>query len=52
MFAGDNILTALSVAHECAMVQPEQRLEVVDAKIVDGSLRMNYTVQQVQCINS
>ena len=43
-FAGDNMLTALSVAHECGMVAQSDRIALVEASVVPGE----YTLPQVQ----
>ena len=45
MVTGDNILTAISVARDCKLLQPGTTVIKVEADYLDGQLNVSYTIQ-------
>ena len=47
---GDNILTAISVAHDCKLIRPGTTIIKVDADLIQDSyssrLNVSYTIQE------
>ena len=45
MVTGDNILTAISVARDCKLLQPGVTVIKVEAHRVDSQLNVSYTIE-------
>ena len=45
MVTGDNILTAISVARDCKLLQPGVTVIKVEAHKVDSQLNVSYTIE-------
>merc|ERR1711977_54428 len=45
MVTGDNILTAISVARDCRLLQPGVTVIKVEAHKIDAQLNVSYTIQ-------